>query len=246
MSKIVWKSSFLILAAFGTSALVPSLANAGEVPISVLTANQLASYSNEDREKLLAQVTSIAQFSDVAPGEWAFEALQNLVEEYGCVVGYPDRTYRGNRPLTRYEFAAGMNACLQAVERRMLESAMTTREETSATAASTEALSETFNRAFSHNSGDFFEGTDPLGQLNNELGIIPFQVPASFPENQITRDAELLEALYKDTLQQQSSLPRIRTRDLPNPFNTSLRENPNYIRPAASDGGREVIIERSP
>lgn len=29
--------------------------------------------------------------------------------------GYPDRTYRGNRALTRYEFAAGLNACLDRV-----------------------------------------------------------------------------------------------------------------------------------
>jgi hypothetical protein len=31
------------------------------------------------------------------------------------VVLHPDRTYRGNRALTRYEFAAGVNACLDRV-----------------------------------------------------------------------------------------------------------------------------------
>ncbi|MDX2214533.1 MAG: iron uptake porin, partial [Oculatellaceae cyanobacterium bins.114] len=36
-------------------------------------------------------------------------------ERYGCIAGYPDGTYRGNRALTRYEFAAGMNACLDRV-----------------------------------------------------------------------------------------------------------------------------------
>jgi hypothetical protein len=30
-------------------------------------------------------------------------------------VGYPDKTYRGNRALTRYEFAAGLNSCLDRV-----------------------------------------------------------------------------------------------------------------------------------
>jgi len=34
---------------------------------------------------------------------------------YGCIAGYPDSTYRGNRALTRYEFAAGLNACLDRV-----------------------------------------------------------------------------------------------------------------------------------
>ena len=63
----------------------------------------------------IAQVTSVSELSDVQPGDWAYTALQRLVEEYGCLEGYPDRTYRGNRALTRYEFAAGLNACLDVV-----------------------------------------------------------------------------------------------------------------------------------
>ncbi|MBD2778096.1 iron uptake porin [Iningainema tapete] len=63
----------------------------------------------------LEQVTSVSQFSDVQPTDWAFAALQSLVERYGCIAGYPNGTYRGNRALTRYEFAAGVNACLDRV-----------------------------------------------------------------------------------------------------------------------------------
>lgn len=33
----------------------------------------------------------------------------------GCLSGYPDGTYQGDRPVTRYEFAAGLNACLHQV-----------------------------------------------------------------------------------------------------------------------------------
>ncbi|HEY9301337.1 MAG TPA: iron uptake porin, partial [Phormidium sp.] len=58
----------------------------------------------------IEQVTSVSQLSDVQPTDWAFQALQSLVERYGCIEGYPDRTYRGNRAITRYEFAAGLNA----------------------------------------------------------------------------------------------------------------------------------------
>ncbi|MBD2526872.1 iron uptake porin [Nostoc sp. FACHB-133] len=61
------------------------------------------------------QVTSVSQLSDVQPTDWAFGALQSLVERYGCIAGYPNATYRGNRALTRYEFAAGINACLERV-----------------------------------------------------------------------------------------------------------------------------------
>ncbi|MEN9206312.1 MAG: iron uptake porin, partial [Thermostichales cyanobacterium DRC_bins_46] len=60
-------------------------------------------------------VTAISELSDVQPTDWAFQALQSLVERYGCIAGYPDRTYRGNRAMTRFEFAAGMNACLDRI-----------------------------------------------------------------------------------------------------------------------------------
>ncbi|MBW4497221.1 MAG: iron uptake porin [Oscillatoria princeps RMCB-10] len=63
----------------------------------------------------MSQVTSVSQLSDVQPTDWAFQALQNLVERYGCIAGYPDGTFRGNRAMTRYEFAAGLNACLERI-----------------------------------------------------------------------------------------------------------------------------------
>ena len=61
------------------------------------------------------QVTSINQFSDVNPADWAYQALSNLIERYGCVAGYPDGTYRGQRAMTRYEAAALLNACLDRI-----------------------------------------------------------------------------------------------------------------------------------
>ncbi|WP_017296641.1 iron uptake porin [Nodosilinea nodulosa] len=63
----------------------------------------------------LAQVTRVTDFSDVLPSDWAFQALSNLVENYGCIQGYPDSTFRGQRSLTRFEFAAGLNACLDVI-----------------------------------------------------------------------------------------------------------------------------------
>ncbi|MBD2414698.1 hypothetical protein FACHB389_34830 [Nostoc calcicola FACHB-389] len=77
---------------------------------------QINRYSSEGKnQNSLSQVTSVSQFSDVQPTDWAFQALQSLVERYGCIAGYPNSTYRGNRALTRYEFAAGLNACLDRV-----------------------------------------------------------------------------------------------------------------------------------
>ncbi|MEE3716493.1 iron uptake porin [Tumidithrix elongata RA019] len=60
-------------------------------------------------------VTSVSQLSDVKSTDWAFQALQSLVERYGAIAGYPDRQFRGDRALTRYEFAAGLNTVLDKV-----------------------------------------------------------------------------------------------------------------------------------
>ncbi|MEI6828536.1 MAG: iron uptake porin [Synechococcaceae cyanobacterium ELA445] len=61
------------------------------------------------------QVTSITQFSDVSPTSWAYQALSNLVERYGCVAGYPNGTFKGKQALTRWEAAALLNACLDRI-----------------------------------------------------------------------------------------------------------------------------------
>jgi Carbohydrate-selective porin, OprB family/S-layer homology domain len=63
----------------------------------------------------VAQIPSVSSLSDVEPTDWAYEALRSLVERYGCIQGYADGTFRGNRALTRYEFAAALNACLEKV-----------------------------------------------------------------------------------------------------------------------------------
>ncbi|MEM7555527.1 MAG: iron uptake porin [Cyanobacteria bacterium P01_A01_bin.84] len=84
-----------------------------QVQVDVL--EKVNNYSNEGSGNSQSQVTSVSQFSDVQPTDWAFQALQSLVERYGCIAGYPNGTYRGNRALTRYEFAAGLNACLDRV-----------------------------------------------------------------------------------------------------------------------------------
>ena len=65
----------------------------------------------------MGQVTNVNQLRDVAPTDWAYEALRSLVDRYGCISGFPNQTYRGSQPLSRYEFAAGLNSCLNQIER---------------------------------------------------------------------------------------------------------------------------------
>ncbi len=77
---------------------------------------QVPDYGNKSSvDDSLGQVTNVTQLQDVQPGDWAYAAMQELVERYGCIAGYSDGTFRGDRALTRYEFAAGLNACLDRV-----------------------------------------------------------------------------------------------------------------------------------
>jgi len=71
-------------------------------------------HTSENTEPM-AQVTSVSQLNDVQPRDWAFAALQSLVERYNCIAGYPNNQFRGDRAVTRYEFAAGLNACLDRI-----------------------------------------------------------------------------------------------------------------------------------
>ncbi|MEQ8466313.1 iron uptake porin [Coleofasciculus sp. E1-EBD-02] len=84
-----------------------------ETPVPSLELDARENQENQGME----QITNVSQLRDVSPGDWAYEALRSLVERYGCIAGYPDGTFRGNRAMTRYEFAAGLNACLQQIER---------------------------------------------------------------------------------------------------------------------------------
>ncbi len=119
MRKILLNSLFVSPALLG-AALLSSSAIAAEQSMattpSVDSLAQVNSYSLEGKgSNSLEQVTSVSQLSDVRPTDWAFQSLQSLVERYGCIAGYPDRTFRGNRAMTRFEFAAGLNACINRV-----------------------------------------------------------------------------------------------------------------------------------
>jgi hypothetical protein len=68
---------------------------------------------------LIAPMVAMAgpqgQFSDVQPTNWAYQAIMNLRNRYGCAVGFPDGTFRAGAPATRAELAALTNACLDEI-----------------------------------------------------------------------------------------------------------------------------------
>ena len=94
----------LLVAPAALGLLAPVAAGAAELNMA-----GVSQYSSSE------QVTSISQFSDVKPTDWAYQALSNLIERYGCVAGYPNGTYKGGQAMTRFEAAALLNACLDRV-----------------------------------------------------------------------------------------------------------------------------------
>jgi hypothetical protein len=111
--------SLAVSVAVAASALISGAANAQASKASEVVRAASADALVEQvelRPSAVAQnVTSVSQLSDVRPTDWAFTALQSLVERYGCIAGYPDRTFRGKQATSRYEFAAGLNACLDKI-----------------------------------------------------------------------------------------------------------------------------------
>ncbi|MGB7564732.1 MAG: iron uptake porin [Prochlorococcaceae cyanobacterium] len=95
----------LLLAPAALGLLAPMAASAADLNLDAVN-----KYAGGEE-----QVTSISQFSDVQPTSWAYQALSNLVERYGCVAGYPNGTFKGAQPLTRWEAAALLNACLDRI-----------------------------------------------------------------------------------------------------------------------------------
>ncbi|GBE94193.1 iron uptake porin [Nostoc cycadae] len=120
MSKFLWNYLLVIPTVFYGLLFLPSVANADvttqeTVPTKIISPKPVVTQDQESANSLTeitGQVTSVSQLSDVRPTDWAFQALQSLVERYGAIAGYPDGTFKGNRALTRYEFAAGLNAAL--------------------------------------------------------------------------------------------------------------------------------------
>ena len=110
VSNLWWK------ALTGSASLLSLLALSNVAHSQELSLDSLTDeLSLSDSSRSLEQVTSVSELSDVQPTDWAFQALQSLVERYGCIAGYPDGTFRGNNFMTRYEFAAGLNACLDQI-----------------------------------------------------------------------------------------------------------------------------------
>ena len=134
MSKLFWRALKAVPAVVAGSLVATNATLAQSVPASEAnnvdsTLEQINHYQNSGGNASMSQVTNVNQLRDVSPADWAYEALRSLVDRYGCIVGYPNQTYRGNQALSRYEFAAGLNSCLNQIERLIASSEAVVRED---------------------------------------------------------------------------------------------------------------------
>lgn len=63
----------------------------------------------------------VAELRDIQPTDWAYQALRDLIDRYGCIAGDPTGRFRGNQALTRYEFAAALNACVDKLNQQLTD-----------------------------------------------------------------------------------------------------------------------------
>ncbi|VEP12381.1 conserved exported hypothetical protein [Hyella patelloides LEGE 07179] len=133
MSKLFWRALESVPAVAVTSLLTANMTlaetapsvEANSVDNSLEQINRYQSSGNDS----MSQVTNVNQLRDVSPADWSYEALRSLVDRYGCIAGFPNQTYRGTQSLSRYEFAAGLNSCLNQIERLIASSEAVVRED---------------------------------------------------------------------------------------------------------------------
>lgn len=62
-----------------------------------------------------ASFANVNPFMDVPMGHWAYDAMGQLAAR-GVISGYPDGTYKGNQPTTRYEMSSALARALAVID----------------------------------------------------------------------------------------------------------------------------------
>jgi hypothetical protein len=87
--------------------------------------------------------------------------------------------------------------------------------------AQAETIPDAINRATFEQTGDTYRNTGIDRQFTMLLGL-------SYPDNNGIADARSVDNIYQDLIRQRAGVP-IRTRDLPDPFTSSLITNPAKV-----------------
>ncbi|HEY9703277.1 MAG TPA: hypothetical protein V6C58_12560, partial [Allocoleopsis sp.] len=83
------------------------------------TLEQMRKYQSFNIDEDLGQITNVEELQDVKSTDWAYQSLKSLNERYNCVTTPQGKSnvFEGDRAITRYEFAEGLNKCLEQIEK---------------------------------------------------------------------------------------------------------------------------------
>jgi len=99
-------------------ALIAVLAIAG-FPLSSQAADQAAAMPGTSGPLIDAQA-QIDALKDIPPNSWAYQSIVDLYRD-GIIIGYPDGTFKGSRPLTRYEAAVMVERAVQFLTKQLAD-----------------------------------------------------------------------------------------------------------------------------
>jgi uncharacterized protein (DUF1778 family) len=100
----------------GTAALLSALVAMGASTVLTMSPANAQGTANSGS----GGATNVSELTDVVGNEWAYNALKELVNNpCHVLVGYPDRTYRGQKSTTRFELAAALYKYEQCVAERL-------------------------------------------------------------------------------------------------------------------------------
>lgn len=106
--------SYLLLAGgvWGAALAGPALAQQPAMPGSSPAPPAAATPS------IVPSGPSAEQMVDLAPNHWAYNAIKVLMERYRVVGGFPDKTFRGEKSVSRYELAAALAQIMDKIQAR--------------------------------------------------------------------------------------------------------------------------------
>ena len=206
MSKLFWRAlksvpAVAVTSLFAANATLAQTAPQAEVNSVENSLEQIDNYQNTGSQSM-SQVTNVNQLRDVSPADWAYEALRSLVNRYGCIAGYPNQTYRGNQALSRYEFAAGLNSCLNQIERLVASSEAVVREDIDTISRLTQEfeaeLATISGRVDSIESRTAFLEDNQFSTTTKLKGEAIFAIVDTFGDEQGTSDSDPTQTTFSD------------------------------------------------
>lgn len=113
--------------------------------------------------------TPASELTDLSTNHWAYKAIEALSEKYGVMSGYPDKTFKGSKFITRYEMAAALYKVMTKVEELIAKANRPGASDTSGTGNSLSSVNKEDLETLSLLQKEF---RDELAELRGKVNIL--------------------------------------------------------------------------